>query len=220
MTAAADLDLGDALPVRLRSGLAARSAQPRRTGLRAVTPVTGRRALSLVLPRRVDARRAPFIAVVVSLLVAGLLGLLMLNTVLAQGSFALFSLRAESRVLADREQSLLREVEALRSPEALAQKATELGMVQAGQPAFLRLPDGVVLGSDATAVAPELDPETGAVVPEGSATEDAATEDSATDGEATADEEATTDGEAATEDETAEDETTETDTETDDGAAR
>jgi len=177
MTAAADLDLGDALPVRLRSGLA-RSAQPRRTGLRAVTPVTGRRALFLVLPRRVDARRAPFVAVVVSLLVAGLLGLLMLNTVLAQGSFALFSLRAESRVLADREQSLLREVEALRSPDALAEKAAELGMVQAGQPAFLRLPDGVVLGSDATALAPEPDPGSAAV------TEDAVTEDAATDPDA------------------------------------
>ena len=120
-----------------------------------VTPVVRRRTpLSLVAPRRADVRQLPFVAVLVSLLVAGLLGLLVLNTVLAQGSFALFSLRADNRVLADREQTLLREVEALRSPDALAARAAAMGMVQAAQPAFLRLPDGVVLGTDTPAPAP------------------------------------------------------------------
>jgi cell division protein FtsB len=80
------------------------------------------------------ARRTPFAAVVVSLLAVGLLGLLVLNTVLAQDAFRLHTLKAESRALEDREQLLQREVEALRAPQALAARAGALGMVQAGRP--------------------------------------------------------------------------------------
>ena len=158
MTAAAGLDLGGS-GLR-RSAVTARSAT-RVAGARPVAPGAGalaarrRATLALVAPLRADVSRVPFVAVVVSLLAAGLLGLLMLNTVLAQGSFALFNLRADARVLADREQALLREVEALRSPEALAAKATDLGMVQSGQPTFLRLPDGAILGADVPAELPE-----------------------------------------------------------------
>ena len=103
-------------------------------------------------------RRSPFVAVVVSLLAAGLLGLLMLNTALAQDAFELHTLKQESRALEDREEVLRREVEALQAPSELAARATELGMVPAGPPAFLRLSDGAVLGSTTPAEAP-VDPE-------------------------------------------------------------
>ena len=137
-------------------GSAAPAARPLRVG---VTPVARRRpALELVAAARRDAPRAPFVAVVVSILVAGLLGLLVLNTALAKDSFAVHTLSQDGRALADREQSLSREVEALRSPQALAAKAAELGMVQAGPPAFLRLPDGAVLGAAGPAVLPEGEP--------------------------------------------------------------
>ena len=137
-------------------GSAAPAARPLRVG---VTPVARRRpALELVATVRRDAPRAPFVAVVVSILVAGLLGLLVLNTALAQDAFAVHTLSQDGRTLADREQSLSREVEALRSPQAIAAKAAELGMVQAGPPAFLRLPDGAVLGAAAPAVLPEGEP--------------------------------------------------------------
>ena len=137
-------------------GSAAPAARPLRVG---VTPVARRRpALELVATARRDAPRAPFVAVVVSILVAGLLGLLVLNTALAQDAFAVHTLSQDGRTLADREQSLSREVEALRSPQALAAKAAELGMVQAGPPAFLRLPDGAVLGAAGPAVLPEGEP--------------------------------------------------------------
>ena len=144
MTAAADL------------GFPVVTARTRATSTRiGATPVARRRpALALVVPRRSDAPRAPFVAVVVSLLVSGLLGLLVLNTVLAQDAFALHTLSQDGRALADREQSLAREVEAMRSPEALAARADALGMVQAGPPAFLRLPDGAILGTPVPGLPP------------------------------------------------------------------
>ncbi len=102
-------------------------------------------------------RRSPFVAVVVSLLAAGLLGLLVLNTALAQDAFRLHTLKQESRALEDREEALRRAVEALQSPQELARRAAGLGMVPAGPPAFLRLSDGAVLGSTTPAQVPADD---------------------------------------------------------------
>ena len=66
----------------------------------------------------------------------------LLNTALAQDAFRLHTLTQEHRTLGDREEALRREVEALRAPQELAARATALGMVPAGPPAFLRLSDG------------------------------------------------------------------------------
>lgn len=131
-----------------------------RSGPDRAAPVRRRTPLQLVPAGRASpvisasSARTPFVATVVSLLVAGLLGLLMLNTVLARDAFTLHSLKVEDRVLTDREQALQREVESLRSPQNLAAQAEKLGMVQAGPPAFLRLPDGAVLGAAEPAEAP------------------------------------------------------------------
>ncbi|MBW3647074.1 MAG: hypothetical protein KY440_04785 [Actinobacteria bacterium] len=114
-------------------------------------------SLELVPTGRPALPRATFLVLLVSLLVGGLIGLLMLNTVLARDAFVLDRLKEQGRALADQEQALEREVELLRSPQSLAVRATELGMVQAGPPAFLRLPDGTVLGA----------PVPGAAVPPG-----------------------------------------------------
>ena len=97
---------------------------------------------------RPRAARTPFIVVVVGVLVTGLLGLLLLNTVVSQDAFAVHDLRNSGRVLAEQEQALTREVEQLQAPEQLAKRAAELGMVPAGEPQFLHLPTGKVLGSD------------------------------------------------------------------------
>ena len=104
------------------------------------------RYLRLVAARRTRAARAPFVVVVVALLLSGLLGLLVLNTVLAQDAFRLHALQVEGRALADREQVLQRQVSDLQSPHTLAARATSLGMVPGGSPTFLRLSDGKVLG--------------------------------------------------------------------------
>ncbi|MCU1674040.1 MAG: hypothetical protein JWN77_2153 [Frankiales bacterium] len=109
--------------------------------------------LRLVAARRSSAARTPFVVVVVLILLAGLLGLLALNTVLAQDAFALHALQVEGRQLADREQALQRQVADLQSPHSLASRATRLGMVPGGPPAFLRLSDGKVLGAPAPAAA-------------------------------------------------------------------
>lgn len=113
-------------------------------------------ALSLVPARRSSAPRAPFVAMVVLLLAGGLLGLLALNTVLAQDAFRLHELVQDNKALVDREQTLEREVETLRTPRNLAERARELGMVPGPVPAFLRLPDGAVLGAEVPAEAPDV----------------------------------------------------------------
>jgi hypothetical protein len=76
----------------------------------------------------------------------GLIGLLLLNTVLAQGSFTLSSLRATSDQLADVQAALNQSLDASKSPANLATRATSMGMVPAQSAAFLRLSDGKVIG--------------------------------------------------------------------------
>jgi len=123
----------------MTSGSAARA-------LRAPAPVVRPRALRLVPQRRSSAARAPFAVVVVVLLVGGLLGLLMLNTMVAQGVFRLHDLTVQGKVLDDREEVLSRQVQTLQAPTSLSQRATAFGMVPGGPPMFLRLSDGAVLG--------------------------------------------------------------------------
>lgn len=145
-----------------------------------------RAAFTVVTGEEAAAPRAPFAFAVVALLVSGLIGLLVLNTVLGKDAFKLHALQVEGRKLADREQVLTREVESLRAPSALAEKAAAMGMVQAGPPAFLRLPDGTVLGAPVPAEAP-LPPE-GEVAPAPAAPDASAAEDESTDENETTDE--------------------------------
>ena len=107
---------------------------------------SARGLLKLVPQRRSQAAKTPFAIVLVVLLVGGLLGLLLLNTLVAQGSFTLHDLTNQSRDLQLREQQLAGQVEDEQAPGKLAQRAAKLGMVPGGPPAFLHLPDGRVLG--------------------------------------------------------------------------
>lgn len=87
-----------------------------------------------------------FAAVCMTLLCAGLFGLLMLNTAMAEGSFTLHNLQSTSGELADTQDALTQAIDAQRSPANLASRATTMGMVPADSAAFLRLSDGKVLG--------------------------------------------------------------------------
>lgn len=100
--------------------------------------------------------RAPFVGVVLVLLVLGLGSLLLLNTLLAQGSFTLHTLDAQLTELTDREQALQQKVAELAAPQRLARRASAIGMVPAQNPAFLRASDGKVLGVPVPAAAPVL----------------------------------------------------------------
>lgn len=107
--------------------------------------------LRVVPPPHPVPRRAPFVAVVLTLLVLGLGALLVLNTVLAQGSFRVEDLQRQVAVLADDEQALQQQVAELAAPGRLSHQARMLGMVPLSTPAFLRTSDGKVLGHAAPA---------------------------------------------------------------------
>ena len=135
----------------------ARTATPvRNPAPRPAAKATPRKAapLKLVPSARSTAARTPFVVVVVTLLVGGLLGLLLLNMIVAQGSFQLHALAKQGKALDLREQELTNRVQALQAPGVLAQRATALGMVPGGPPAFLQLPSGKVLGQPMAGVAP------------------------------------------------------------------
>ncbi|MHB1472985.1 MAG: hypothetical protein ACYCV4_05045 [Dermatophilaceae bacterium] len=97
---------------------------------------------------------AAFGIVCATLLAAGLIGLLLLNTALAQGSFTLHDLRATSARLTDTEEALAQSLEVSKSPADIAARAAGMGMVPAQSAAFLRLSDGKVIGVATPAKAP------------------------------------------------------------------
>ncbi|WP_405832120.1 hypothetical protein [Streptomyces sp. NBC_01176] len=114
--------------------------------------LTGRAArLARLLPAgAANAARTPFVLLVVLLLGGGLIGLLVLNSALSEGSFHLDDLQKGTKTLTDEEQALQRDVDAYSAPDALQRRARELGMVPGGDPAFLN-PDGTVKGVPETA---------------------------------------------------------------------
>jgi len=87
-----------------------------------------------------------FAGICMGLLGLGLVVLLMLNTALAQGSFRLKDLHAQSGQLTDTQEQLTQAIDDLRSPRTLAARAQEMGMVPAKSMAFVRLSDGAVIG--------------------------------------------------------------------------
>ncbi|KYK10718.1 MULTISPECIES: hypothetical protein, partial [Streptomyces] len=102
---------------------------------------------------RGQAARAPFVLLVAVLLGGGLIGLLVLNSALSEGSFQLDDLKPQTKELTDEEQALQRDIDAYSAPRALQRRARELGMVPGGDPAFLA-PDGTVKGSPGPAPTP------------------------------------------------------------------
>ncbi|MGW7260370.1 septum formation initiator family protein [Streptomyces sp. NPDC054834] len=101
-----------------------------------------------------QAARTPFVLLVVLLLGGGLIGLLVLNSALSEGSFKLDDLQKQTKNLTDQQQALQRDIDAYSAPDALQRRARELGMVPGGDPAFLD-PDGTVRGVPSPAAADE-----------------------------------------------------------------
>ncbi|GAB3598723.1 hypothetical protein [Microbacterium tumbae] len=64
-----------------------------------------------------------------------------------QDSFVLAGLTSENRALTLEAQALQDELAGISSPQALATKASEMGMVVAGSASYLRLSDGTVAGA-------------------------------------------------------------------------
>ncbi|MFI2437325.1 septum formation initiator family protein [Streptomyces sp. NPDC018693] len=102
--------------------------------------------LARLFPARpTQAARTPFVLLVVLLLGGGLIGLLVLNSALSEGSFRMDDLKRDTKSLTDEEQALQRDIDSYSAPDALQRRARELGMVPGGDPAFLN-PDGTVKG--------------------------------------------------------------------------
>lgn len=113
-------------------------SSPRRA---ATTP----RQLKVVAPPEVRGNGV-FLALCVALLLGGFVGVLMLNTAMAKGSYTMRDLQHRSDELTDTQDALRHTIDGLSGPGPLAKRARELGMVPAATPAFLRLSDGKVLG--------------------------------------------------------------------------
>jgi hypothetical protein len=107
-----------------------------------LTVVPSRRSLGST-----QAARTPFAVLVITMLAAGVVGLLMFNTNMQQASFKATALQQQVNELTAKEQSLDMELDQLRDPQRLAVSAKRLGMVAPSQPAFVRLSDGRVLGN-------------------------------------------------------------------------
>ncbi len=127
-------------------GAAARAAR-RSAPAASPSEVAEARAGISVVPRLpVSGPRAPFVALVLSVVVVGVLGILVINTKINEGAFLLHDLKAQQGNLDQHEQRLQREIAEKESPGNLAAAARQLGLVRAESPAFLRLPDGRQLG--------------------------------------------------------------------------
>lgn len=118
-----------------------------RTRMPRIAEVAVERARLTVVPRRrTRAARMPFVALVSMVLLSGVVGLLLFNTSMQQASFAATALEDQANTLAARQQTLQMDLGRLRNPQRIAQAAIGLGMVQAGNPAFLELGTGKVRG--------------------------------------------------------------------------
>jgi cytoskeletal protein RodZ len=121
-----------------------RAGGPRRTSLTAVKSA------------RTAAPRAPFVVLVLGLVGAGLVALLLMNTAVNESSLRLHQLQREEAALDVQEQQLSKDVADLEAPGTLADRARQQGLVPAGTPAFIRVPDGRVLGVPQPAPSPSL----------------------------------------------------------------
>jgi hypothetical protein len=101
--------------------------------------------LRVAPPAPVTAARAPFVALVLFLVIAGVLGILVLNTKINENAFRLNDLHARQGQLDQQEAQLGQDLALLSSPGNLAAAARRLGLVRS-EPAYLRLSDGTVLG--------------------------------------------------------------------------
>lgn len=119
---------------------------------------TGRQRTSVKRPRPAPSDvvrgRAPrraslgaFTLIMLACLSVGLVGMLLVNTQLAQGAFAISELQRQQADLVEREQQLAEQVAYASAPLRLEEMARSLGMVPQEMPTFLRLSDGAILGN-------------------------------------------------------------------------
>jgi hypothetical protein len=121
-------------------------AEPRAEPTRIKVERPRRAAVPVAPPTPVSLPRPAFLVLIVAIVVGGVLGVLLLNTKINENAFRLDDLRARQAALDLHEQQLGQALAEKESPGNLAAQARQLGLVPAGTPAFIRLPDGRVVG--------------------------------------------------------------------------
>jgi hypothetical protein len=111
-------------------------AAPTRTPERRATAPT-RRPVRPAGRRTTTAPQAPFAVLVVGLLGGALVGLLLLNTALAQQAFERSELQRENQRLDERKQALQQDIAREDTPQVLHAKARRLGMRDAEGPPLI-----------------------------------------------------------------------------------
>ncbi|MBC7596864.1 MAG: hypothetical protein H7288_23580 [Kineosporiaceae bacterium] len=124
-------------------------ASPR---VRSTRPATAPKRLRLVAPAHSQAGRTPFVVVVITVISLGLVGLIFMSTILQGQSFEIARLDREANSLQTQQESLVHDLDQLKSPAGLASAAVGYGMVPNTNPVFLRLSDGKVIGKSSPAL--------------------------------------------------------------------
>lgn len=119
---------------------AAGIAEPARTG-GATAP-----RLRVAPPAPISAPRAPFVVVVIAIVVAGVFGILLINTKTNENTFKISKLQDQQTALDNQQQSLENQIAGYESTGNLDAAARRLGLVKADTPAYIRLPDGKIIG--------------------------------------------------------------------------
>jgi hypothetical protein len=101
--------------------------------------------LTVAPPAPVTAPRAPFVALVLVLVITGVVGILVLNTKIAENAFTLDTLHNQQIKLDRDEERLKSDIANQESPVTLAARATQLGLGKSTTSTFLLLPDGTKL---------------------------------------------------------------------------
>ena len=109
-------------------------------------PVKSKPPLRVAPPAPVSVPRAPFVALVLVVVIAGVLGILVLNTKINENAFTLNHLQDQQNHLDQQEQQLDQHLADLESPNSLRAAALRLGLIDSGTPAYLPLPNGQTVG--------------------------------------------------------------------------
>lgn len=108
-----------------------------------------------VRPKQIAA--VGFGLIISGIILIGMLGGLVVNTLLSQGQFEIQELQNRSIALAGEHEVLAQNVSRLESPEILKNRALEIGMIPSPGSAFIDLRDGRLLGAGVDPILSEPD---------------------------------------------------------------
>jgi hypothetical protein len=101
--------------------------------------------LRVAPPAPITVPRAPFVALIVAAVVAGVFGILVINTKTNENAFRISRLQEHQAALDTQQQQLEKDIAGYESPGSLDAAARRLGLVRADTPAYIRLPDGKII---------------------------------------------------------------------------